>query len=307
MKKLVFLVVAVLAIGLTSCNVGLNEPVNPQSNFRKNGTPVNPSNLPQVILNYISTNYPNQTIVEAESYTENSMTYYEVELDNGIEFYFDSNGNVLEEGDSDDEYIDPSTLPQAILDYIAINYPNLTIEEAEMEQDDNGNTVYEVELSDDTELYFDANGNLLASYSDDDDDDDDSTSVANLPTAIQQYIATNYSGYTVEEAEIEDLFGDNTQQVYEVELEQGNQEITLYFDMAGTFIQEEVEILSSALPTAVSNTITSQYGSYQMDDEADQYNRANGDIWYGVELESGSQEVELILDSNGAIQYTIID
>jgi hypothetical protein len=47
--------------------------------------------LPQSILDYISTNYPAISIVEAE-FDDNR---YEIELSNGIELYFDANGNFL--------------------------------------------------------------------------------------------------------------------------------------------------------------------------------------------------------------------
>jgi hypothetical protein len=70
--------------------------------------------------------------------------------------------------DSDEDYnggngidgsnIDPSSLPQTILDYITQNYTNSTIIEAEIES--NGN--YEVSLSNGVELYFDQDGNFLS-------------------------------------------------------------------------------------------------------------------------------------------------
>ena len=55
-----------------------------------------PSQLPQAILDYISQNYPNATIVKAEREEDDDEDYaYEVELSNGIELYFDKNGNFL--------------------------------------------------------------------------------------------------------------------------------------------------------------------------------------------------------------------
>ena len=60
------------------------------------GQEIDPSQLPQPILDYISENYPNALIEEAEQYADGS---YEVELDNDVELLFDSNGNFLGEGD----------------------------------------------------------------------------------------------------------------------------------------------------------------------------------------------------------------
>ena len=67
---------------------------------------------------------------------------------------------------------DIDQFPQAIQDYIDANYPGLMIVEAEAEDDG-----FEVELSDGTELLFDADGNFLAVEEDDDVDDDSSDEV----------------------------------------------------------------------------------------------------------------------------------
>lgn len=112
---------------------------------------IDPANLPQSVLSYVSQNYPNATIL----YAEFDDNYYEVKLDNGLELYFDYNGTYLGLS-ADDVPIDPTNLPASILSYIAQNYPNVQILSAEL--DDN---LYEVELSNGVELYFDLNGNFL--------------------------------------------------------------------------------------------------------------------------------------------------
>ena len=127
------------------------------------GSNIDPASLPQTILDYITQNYANATIIEAEIESNGN---YEVSLSNGVELYFNSNGDFLMTGnddnggndDNDSSNIDPASLPQIILDYITQNYPNTTITEAEIES--NGN--YEVSLSNDVELYFDQDGNFLS-------------------------------------------------------------------------------------------------------------------------------------------------
>jgi len=127
------------------------------------GSNIDPASLPQTILDYITQNYPNTTIIEAEIESNGN---YEVSLSNGVELYFNSNGDFLMTGnddnggndDNDSSNIDPASLPQIILDYITQNYPNTTITEAEIES--NGN--YEVSLSNGVELYFDQDGNFLS-------------------------------------------------------------------------------------------------------------------------------------------------
>ncbi|NJW55646.1 PepSY-like domain-containing protein, partial [Salinimicrobium oceani] len=103
--------------------------------------------LPQAILTYISTNYPENTIREAEV-EDNGQ--FEVELNNGTELVFDAQGNFLGiDDDSDDvfgdEDIAAADLPEKIRNFISTHFSGATIEEAELEN--NGN--YEVELSTD--------------------------------------------------------------------------------------------------------------------------------------------------------------
>lgn len=82
-----------------------------------------------------------------------------------------------DDSDDDDDRevnIPVSQLPQTILDYVTENYPNLTITEAEVEYNRSGDVVgYEIELSNELELYFDAEGNLIRKDSDDDGNDSD--------------------------------------------------------------------------------------------------------------------------------------
>ena len=66
------------------------------------------------------------------------------------------NNDDKDDGDHDDFYLNTTDLPQAILDYIQPNYPNIGIDEVEL---DDG--MYEVELVNELELYFDLNGNFL--------------------------------------------------------------------------------------------------------------------------------------------------
>ena len=191
---------------------------------------VNPASLPQSILNYISTNYPDNTITEAEIEDNNN---YEVELNNDVELVFDQQGNFLGiDDDSDDDFGDEDIavgdLPENIRTFINTHFSGATIEEAEREN--NGN--YEIELSDDTELVFDSNGNFLGRADDDDNDDrdDDDIAVSALPQVIRDYIAENYPDNTIIEAEKED---DNS---YEVTLNNG---VELEFDADGNFVEAE--------------------------------------------------------------------
>lgn len=131
------------------------------------------SDLPQKILDFVSNNYPDRNIEKAE--LENNGNY-EVKLENGVELIFDGDGNFLgqaedENGDDqgeDRENINVSDLPQAIQDYIAENYPDNTIIEAEMDEEG-----YEVTLNNGVELKFDQEGNFVSSEDGNGDNNED--------------------------------------------------------------------------------------------------------------------------------------
>ena len=114
----------------------------------------------------------------------------------------------------------------AILDFVAREYPELTIDEAEEE----GNGNFEVELSDGTELVFDANGTFLGIDDDSQENgdfDDSEVDVADLLPAILEYVELNYPGEGIDEAEMEH----NDQ--YEVSL---NDDTVLIFNANGEFL-----------------------------------------------------------------------
>ncbi len=191
---------------------------------------VSVSSLPQPILDYVSSNYPDVTIREAELEDNNN---FEIYLSNGLELIFDANGNFLgidddETEDFGDEYIPISEIPQNILDFITANFPGVGIDEAEKEN--NGN--YEIELENDIELVFDANGNFLGLAEDENDEDEDDQDIdpADLPQNILDYISENYPNNTIIEAEIED------DGEYEVTLNNG---VELEFDAEGNFLNAE--------------------------------------------------------------------
>lgn len=234
MKNLKFLALACTAvIGFSSCSSDDDDggtDVNLDMTAQASDLYVNPASLPQVILDYISTNYPEHTISEAEREDNNN---YEIELRNGPELIFDAEGNFLGiDDDSDDDFGDediaPANLSSKIRDFVEEHFSGATIEEAEREN--NGNI--EIELSNDVELIFDADGNFLGRTddSDDDDKDDDDIAASDLPQTIIDYINENYPDNSIIEAEKEDDGG------FEVTLNNG---VEIEFDAEGNF--EEVE------------------------------------------------------------------
>lgn len=106
---------------------------------------------PAAIDDYISLNYPSDTINEVEF----EGGEYEIALLSGIELIFDLDGNFLEEV-MEEENNEVTQWPTAIDDYLTLNYPDAMVEKVELEADE-----YEVELDNGIELIFDLDGNFL--------------------------------------------------------------------------------------------------------------------------------------------------
>lgn len=236
------LLLVLVTISIVSCskdnpNPTPDGPTNANLVASRADNSINVATLPQTILDYISTNYPNETISSSEIEDNGN---YEVYLSNNIELIFDANGDFLGiDDDSNDDYgdtdINPADLPQSILDYVLVNYPNNTITEAELEN--NGN--YEIELDDDTVLVFDGNGAFLGVGVDEDDingnndddeneDDDQVIDPSTLPQMVIDYISTNYLNETILQAKIE------SEGSFEVTLNTG---LELHFDANGNFTE----------------------------------------------------------------------
>ncbi len=118
MKKFqILFFAAFFSIMATSCEMFDEvDEMFEESGDRKIGS----DQLPANILEYISTNHPKATVLYAEidpDYT----AYYEVELSNGLELYFDQDGNFLGLDDDDEEeesYKENGNgnVPQALVD-----------------------------------------------------------------------------------------------------------------------------------------------------------------------------------------------
>ncbi|MFK7933362.1 MAG: PepSY-like domain-containing protein, partial [Saprospiraceae bacterium] len=191
---------------------------------------------PTAIDDYLASNYPDLTIDEVELDADGNFV---VTLSDYTELRFDADGVFIEivsadeeDEDGDDEAEDEedddeevTEWPMAIDDYVANNYPDAAIDEVEL----NADGTYEVELDDDTELLFDADGNFLEVIIEDEDEneeDEDDNEVTEWPASIDEYVAANHPDATIEEVEFED-------DIYEVELDDDTE---LEFDADGNFI-----------------------------------------------------------------------
>ena len=175
---------------------------------------------------------------------------YEAEFkENGLErtVIYDADGNKI----AMETEFPVDDLSELILNYISDNYADAEIEEAETVESTDGNfTVVEVEIDNnlEIELFFDTAGNFVKQVEetdkareDDDDGDGEETEttieISQLPQQILDYIESNYNGYTINEAELEETASGT---FYEVDLKDGDgNQIDVIFDSAGTFVEVE--------------------------------------------------------------------
>lgn len=115
---------------------------------------VGSDDLPATSTNYVTTHFPDQTIVHAVREYDDLQIKYTVYLKNGVKIEFNQNGEVKEiDGNN---ALPDSVIPTAILAYVKSNYPSAFIKKWEVER-----TKQEVKLSNGITLEFDKNGNFL--------------------------------------------------------------------------------------------------------------------------------------------------
>jgi hypothetical protein len=164
---------------------------------------------------------------------------FQVNLSNGLEVFFDKNGDSLngkgkkkgkKKGKDYDkgEKIDTADLPDAVKNYISTNYPNVTLERAKI----NHNDQYMVKVTGDLILVFDADGNFIEEheFTNRHGFDGSQIDIATLPTLITDYVTANYTNATIKVAFLKEG-------KYFVGLTTDSGKKMLIFDSEGNFIE----------------------------------------------------------------------
>ncbi len=112
------------------------------------------SEIPSEIKAYISTYFPENTIIRAEKDNDFNDITYDIYLSGSFNLEFDFEFNIIEiDGVTE---LPNSVIPQPILDYVSQNYPNNFITDWELEYNHQ-----QIELNNDIELEFELNGNFI--------------------------------------------------------------------------------------------------------------------------------------------------
>ncbi|SMC76113.1 PepSY-like domain-containing protein [Moheibacter sediminis] len=149
--KLIFLktiVVAGILFSFTACN---NDDDN------NNETNISLAELPEASRNLIESNFTGATAnrVVRKNAADNDGTLYEVWLSNNFEIDFDTNG-FWTDIDGNMQQVPNALIPEAILSYAQANYSSFFIEGIDKET-----YGFQVEISNDVDLKFNADGTFI--------------------------------------------------------------------------------------------------------------------------------------------------
>lgn len=161
MKRFALLLATALLLTLTQIACFRDDSIG---NGSSENVPL--SNVPASATSMIQVTFPTLTIVKVEKKlnADGSFRVYEVYLSNGAELYFDANWTQVfddnpSSGTDDSVDIAFSALPQIAQDYVNTNYAGIAIKKSKMKLDDSGAIyLYEVRLTNDTRIYFNAAG-----------------------------------------------------------------------------------------------------------------------------------------------------
>ena len=199
----------------------------------RGGEPVEIADLPANITDYVAANYADAEIKRAG--LKDGETYMIGLLIDGekVVLAFDLEGNFIEEvalPAGGGEQVAIADLPASITDYVSANYPDSEIKRAKSNEDGN----YIVGLTGKIVLVFDADGNFveeLPFVGGPCGCGGEEIDVADLPTNITDYIATNYPTAEIKKAH-------QKGEKYVVGLIVDDERVILIFDEDGNFIAE---------------------------------------------------------------------
>ena len=278
MKKLA-LFVAFVALSLTavSCTketpTGGNNSNNNQWEAEGNGTTVNAADTDTAIISFVNTHFPEASILSCNQ-TEH---YYRVILSDNTKVYFTQAFEWVEvncEHSSIYGAVPETLVPEQITAYLTANYPNQHIDEIEREI--NG---WEIELSNDVELKFDANFNVINNGG---NGGGNNSEYPDIDTFVSSYFS---------QTEILRIKAEDDE--YEVKLADGT-EISFNLNFEWTHIDCEEASIYSAVPTElvpeqITTYVTFNYPNQHIDKIEKE---ANG---WEIELNNG---IEIVFDSN---------
>ena len=124
-------------------------------------------------------------------------------------------------------------------------------------------------------------------------------SVDSLSTAINTYISTNYSGYSVIHAEKDTLCQGAVTEV--LVCTTSTEPVKLIFDTAGTFLFKAERINYADVPTLISTAVTANYSTYTVMKRAGKLTLSDGSVQYKVHMELSGVRKSLTFNADGTV------
>ena len=143
MKKSVFFLAALLCMMMQTVSTFANDRIIPEAQ------------LPASAKTFIQKTFPGQTVSYAKIDKDFGKTTYEVRLNNGVELEFDKNGT-WDKVDCNFSAVPAHLVPTVIANYVKANFAGAKVVKIDKER-----YGYEVELSNDLELKFNRQGQLM--------------------------------------------------------------------------------------------------------------------------------------------------
>ena len=143
MKKSVFFLAALMCMMMNSVATFANDMIIPATQ------------LPAAAQTFIQENFPGQAVSYAKLDRDFGKTTYEVCLNNGVELEFDKNG-AMDKVDCHYSAVPANLVPATIANYVKTHFAGATVVKIDKER-----YGYDVELSNDLDLKFNAQGQFL--------------------------------------------------------------------------------------------------------------------------------------------------
>ena len=124
-------------------------------------------------------------------------------------------------------------------------------------------------------------------------------SVDSLSAAINAYISTNYSGYSVIHAENDTICQGAVTEV--LVCTSASEPVKLIFDVAGTFLFKAERIKYADVPAEISAAVTACYSTYTVMKRAGKLTLPDGSNQYRVFLDLGGVHKSVTFNSDGTV------
>lgn len=120
-----------------------------------------------------------------------------------------------------------------------------------------------------------------------------------LSATINEYILSNYSGYTVIHAQVDTICQGVVTEV--LVCSSSKEPVKLVFDAAFAFLFKGERIEYTAVPAEVSAAVTANYSTYTVRKRAEKFTLANGSIQYKVFMELNKVRHSVTFNADGTV------